>query len=502
MKDEKKIGAILGYLYTALQSIISIVYIPILLNGIGKSEYGLYQIVGSVIAYFSAMEGPLCASILKFYVEYKVKKDEKNMENVLAIGQRIFFMLSLAMLLITVPAIFLLNGLYSSTLTDSELREAVLMLCIMVINIIIYLNNYVYLAVINGNEKFVFLKLTSIATLIVQPILVILVIQHFQYAFVIVAVQCLMNIIMAYVRQYYAKRILKCSIKYHGFDKVLFKSMMTLTFANFGVALADQIFWKTDQLILGSIYGPEVVSEYSIGSQLNAMYISVACVLGGVILPTITKILVHGSSDDLSYYFSKVGRYQSFLVVLVLFGVVSFGKEFIFLLAGDGFEISFVVALLLMVPYSIDLIQICGATIMQAKNQYSYRANFMIIAAFFNVGLTLLWIKIVGPIGAALSTGLVIFLGNGVYLNYIYYKKFGLNIMFFFRSIYKIWIVGLFMIPVSFFINKIDVSNIYMNFILHILIFTFVYLFFIYRFTLYDTEKKQIHLFLTKFCSK
>ncbi len=140
MKDEKKIGAILGYLYTALQSIISIVYIPILLNGIGKSEYGLYQIVGSVIAYFSAMEGPLCASILKFYVEYKVKKDEKNMENVLAIGQRIFFMLSLAMLLITVPAIFLLNGLYSSTLTDSELREAVLMLCIMVINIIIYIS--------------------------------------------------------------------------------------------------------------------------------------------------------------------------------------------------------------------------------------------------------------------------------------------------------------------------------------------------------------------------
>ena len=88
--SQKKIGAILGYLYTTLQSVISIIYIPILLNTIGKSEYGIYQIVGSVIAYFAAMESPLCASILRFYVEYKVKDDTRNMENVLATGRRIF----------------------------------------------------------------------------------------------------------------------------------------------------------------------------------------------------------------------------------------------------------------------------------------------------------------------------------------------------------------------------------------------------------------------------
>ena len=62
--NEKRIGAILGFVYTGLQSVISILYIPLLLTGIGKSEYGIYQIAGSVIAYFSAVEAPLSASVL------------------------------------------------------------------------------------------------------------------------------------------------------------------------------------------------------------------------------------------------------------------------------------------------------------------------------------------------------------------------------------------------------------------------------------------------------
>ena len=81
--NQKKAGAIIGYAHTLLQAIISIVYIPLLLNGIGKNEYGLYQIAGSVIAYFAAMEAPLCASVLKFYTEYKVKNDMVKMENTL-----------------------------------------------------------------------------------------------------------------------------------------------------------------------------------------------------------------------------------------------------------------------------------------------------------------------------------------------------------------------------------------------------------------------------------
>lgn len=490
--NEKRIGAILGFAYTGLQSIISILYIPLLLTGIGKSEYGIYQIAGSVIAYFSAMEAPLSASVLKFYVEYKVKNDRKKMENVLATGQRIFAVLSVVFCLISIPVGYGLKYSFVNTFTEGEIIETIGIFGLMLFNLIINMNNYVYIAVINANERFVFLKLSSIVTLIAQPILVVLIIQHYHYAFSIVAVQCLMNLIMVFLRYYFAKKKLNCSIKYHGYDKLLYKGMLVLTLANLGVALADQIFWKTDQLILGSFFGPEIVTEYSIGAQLNSMYISVACVLGGLILPTVTRILINGTNNDVSSYFIKIGKLQSYLLVLVLFGVISFGQEFIFLLAGNGYDMSYSVALILMIPYSIDLIQICGNSILQVRNQYGYRAKMMMVSSLLNVCLTIILIKIIGPIGAALSTAIAIVLGNGVYLNYIYYSKMNIDICEFFRNIRGIWFVGLLMLPIGYLIRYLTFSNYYLTFGVHVLIFMIIYSALLFLFVLSKNEKEII----------
>ena len=49
--SERKIGVILSYVYTISQVLVNFIYIKLLLSIIGQSEYGLYQIVASLIAY-------------------------------------------------------------------------------------------------------------------------------------------------------------------------------------------------------------------------------------------------------------------------------------------------------------------------------------------------------------------------------------------------------------------------------------------------------------------
>lgn len=49
--ERKKKGAILSYIQVVLSAIVSVIYVPILLRYLGKSEYGLYQIVGSFFVY-------------------------------------------------------------------------------------------------------------------------------------------------------------------------------------------------------------------------------------------------------------------------------------------------------------------------------------------------------------------------------------------------------------------------------------------------------------------
>lgn len=45
--NQRKLGIFLSYLNILLQVIIGFIYVPILLHYIGKSEYGLYQLMGS-----------------------------------------------------------------------------------------------------------------------------------------------------------------------------------------------------------------------------------------------------------------------------------------------------------------------------------------------------------------------------------------------------------------------------------------------------------------------
>ncbi len=490
--NQKKIGALIGYIYTVLQAVISIVYIPLLLNGIGKNEYGLYQIVGSVIAYFSAMEAPLCAAVLKFYTEYKVKDDSINMENTLAIGRRIFGILSVIMIVVSVPTILIIQLVFSRSFTSGELREAILMFGIMVINLVISMMNYVYVAVINANERYVFLKSMSLILLIIQPILVILIIREFPYAFVIVLVQMLLGLLLALARMVYAKRCLYCKIRFHHKDPALLRGMMKLFAATFFVAIADQVFQKTDQLILGSVFGTGVTTEYSIGAQINSMYISVSCVLGGMLLPSVTKIISKGNDTEVSSFFAKIGRIQSYLVACMLFGVIAFGREFIFLIAGEGYELSYYVAILLMCPYAIDLIQTCGGSIMQAKNKYGYRAVIMFVAAILNVALTLLFVKIIGAVGAALATTVTIIISNGVILNVIYHKKMNLHIGEFFKQIAPIWLVALLMLPISLLINQIRMGHLYLQFIVHVALFVSVYMLLMYLIAMSKDERSFV----------
>ena len=67
--NQRKLGIIVSYFNISLQVFINLAYVPILLHYIGKSEYGLYQLIGSFIAYFSIMDFGLSAAVVRFYIK-------------------------------------------------------------------------------------------------------------------------------------------------------------------------------------------------------------------------------------------------------------------------------------------------------------------------------------------------------------------------------------------------------------------------------------------------
>ena len=48
--NQRKAGVILSYISMGTQALVGFVYIPMLLAFLTKAQYGLYQLVGSMIA--------------------------------------------------------------------------------------------------------------------------------------------------------------------------------------------------------------------------------------------------------------------------------------------------------------------------------------------------------------------------------------------------------------------------------------------------------------------
>ena len=76
--NQLKAGAILSYVSMGLGYIISIIYTPIMLRLLGQSQYGLYNLVSSVVSYLGLLSFGFGSAYMRYYSRYKVNNDEEN----------------------------------------------------------------------------------------------------------------------------------------------------------------------------------------------------------------------------------------------------------------------------------------------------------------------------------------------------------------------------------------------------------------------------------------
>ena len=156
MKNERKIGIVISYLNIIQHAVIGFIYVPLLLHYIGKSEYGLYQLIGSFIAYFSIMDFGLTAAVIRFYSRYKAVNDKVGMENILAVAARGYSIIALISFIAGIICYINLDVIFAASMTRAELATAKILFLLLLFNIVLTLTTMMFRAVINANEKFLF----------------------------------------------------------------------------------------------------------------------------------------------------------------------------------------------------------------------------------------------------------------------------------------------------------------------------------------------------------
>ena len=498
--NQRKLGILITYFNILLQTITGFIYVPMLLNYIGKNEYGLYQLIGSFIAYLSVMDFGMSVVVVSFYSKYKTMHDKVNMENILAIALRAYAVITIALFILGYGFYICIPDIFAKSMSMGEISSAQNLLALLLFNIVITISTMMFRAVINAYERYFFLKGLETIQLVMQPVLVVLVLQSLPSALAVAGVQTILNIILIVARIYYCFEKLHIKIRYHFWDKEMFTSFKKLSLSVFAVSIIDQVFFKTNQVILGIVSGTVAVAVYSIASTIYINYMTLSTAISGVYLPYVTELIAKNEPmSKLTDLFIRIGRLQYFLLALVASGFIIFGRQFIHLWAGESFDEAYVITILIILPFTIDLIQNIGLSILQAQNRYDFRGKVYFAMGIFNLLVAIpagLWF---GGIGCAAATGLAMFIGNGLIMNYYYWKVTGLDIIRFWKEIKKISLPIFVLAAIAYYLNMVIGYHGKVAFFFSILLYILVYMCVIYRYSINSEEKGEILSIIQKY---
>lgn len=442
----RKQGIIISYAYTLTQIVVNFLYIPLLLSIIGQDEYGLYQTVGPIMSYVVSINSILSAGVGRYYSMYKAEGDERMMENTLAIAKRLYWGLSVLAVLVVAAIIPVFRVVYAGSFTSGQVDECCVMLGVLAANTVVTFNNTINIAAINSNERFVFLKGSQLLTLVAQPVLILILGQVFPNALIITIVILAMNILCATLQRVFAQGFLHVSYRYHGWDWQLVRGLLGFSIAIVMVTVADQVFWSSSKLVVAYFYGSAPVAIYAVGAQVYSAYMQAGVAVAGVFFQRVSE-LFHRDRDNaaISALFSKVGRITFLACSIILGGFIVLGPDFIKLWAGDAYGEAYWIALAVMFPLTVDLSQNLGLTILQVEDKYYFRGIVYFALSLVNVVGSILLAPRLGIVAVAICSGVCMFVGNGIVMNWYYSRHVGLDIASFWREIAALvvpWVVA------------------------------------------------------------
>lgn len=496
--NQLKAGSILSYVQMALNVIIGLIYTPLMIKLLGKSEYGLYNTVASTISMLSILSLGFNSGYIRYYARYKKNNDNESISKLNGMFLSIFVVIGIIALLCGLYLSYHLEIIFAQGLTDAEYETARVLMILLTLNLAISFPMSVFSNIISAHERFVFLKSLGMMRTVFSPLITIPLLLMGYKSIAVVSTTVVVSLIVDICYLFFVLFVLKCRFVFGDFDKGLFFSLFKYTIFIAMNMIIDQINWNIDKILLGRFCGTAMVAVYAVGYSLYYYYSLFSTSISGVFTPRIHRI-VNTCSDtkqleiQLTDIFVRVGRIQFLVLALVASGVIFFGKPFILnIWAGEGYRDSYYIAILLIVPATIALTQNLGIEIQRAENKHQFRSIAYFFMALVNLGLSIYLCQIYGAIGSAIGTAISLIVANGLVMNIFYYKKCHINVITFWKNILSIS-KGL-VLPITFgiVINFSFDLNRRPIFLFGILLYVIVYSFSMWLFGMNEYEKGLI----------
>ena len=310
-------NTLLLYFRMLFMMVVSLYTSRVILNALGVEDFGIYNVVGGVVAMFSVISGSLSAAISRFITYELGKGDQSKLNRIFSASVTIQLLLSLIIVvLIESVGVWFLNA--KMTIPEDRMAAANWVLQFSIITFVINLISVPYNAAIIAHEKMSAFAYISILEAVCKLAIAFLIIVSPIDKLIFYAIlMCAVSIIVRLTYGHYCKKhFAECNYHFH-WDKEILKKMFGFAGWNFIGASSAVLRDQGVNIVINIFCGPAVNAARGISSQVNSAIMGFVNNFTTALNPQITKSYASG---DHKYMMTLIfqGARLSFYILLLL----------------------------------------------------------------------------------------------------------------------------------------------------------------------------------------
>lgn len=472
-----------------------------MLRMMGQSEYGLYALVISVVSTLVLLDFGIAAAIIRYTAQFRANGETERLYSMFGMFVLLYSLIGIICLILGIIIGNNVEALFGNAMSVEEISKTKLMVIMISMYIAFTFPLSIFGSIIIAYENFIFQKLINILSVVLMPCIMIPLLLLGYKSVAMATVLVLVGLITLSINIWFCIARLKIKIEFSNLDYKLIKDIAPFIGFVFLKMILDRVYWSTGQFVLGAFAGTASIAIFSISLQMRGYFYVFANAINGVFLPKLTILAAKNCSIKLiSDLFIKISRIQLHILGYILCGYLIFGQIFIDLWAGKEYHDSYLISLIIIIPYIIPLVQGLSGAILLAYNRQSFQVTVFFLIALIVLGLSFLLGKNMGGLGCAIALAISIIVGEILLMNWYYWKKIGLDIPLFWKEFLRITIpISIVAFGFKYFVSITNISS-FSILIAYIVLFSIVYFPLIIPFACNQYEKKLLKNILIRVC--
>lgn len=318
-QNNKRIAknTLLLYFRMLFMMAVSLYTSRVVLHTLGVEDFGIYNVVGGVVAMFSVISGSLSAAISRF-ITYELGKGDKD-KLIRIFSSSVTIQLGLGLIILILAeaiGVWFLNA--KMTIPTDRMYAANWVFQLSILTFIINLISVPYNAAIIAHEKMSAFAYISILEVMAKLIIVFMLLwSPFDKLIFYAVLMTSVALIIRFVYGYYCKRHFEECTYHFIFDKELLKKMFGFAGWNFIGAASAVLRDQGGNIVINLFCGPTVNAARGIAYQVNTAIHGFVSNFMMALNPQITKSYASGNKEYMMTLIYQGAR-LSFYILLIL----------------------------------------------------------------------------------------------------------------------------------------------------------------------------------------